>query len=57
MKKRTIMAMILILAVWLPLAIAAAPLDTVKANVDGVLEILRDPSSRGRRGRRRRSNG
>ncbi len=41
--------------VWLALplvAFAGAPLDTVKANVNGVLEVLRDPKLKGESGKK-----
>ncbi len=52
MKKWLVGSMLLI---WLMLplfAFAGVPLDTVKANVNGVLEILRDPKLKGEAGRK-----
>ncbi len=52
MKKMLVGSMLLI---WLmpPLfAFAGVPLDTVKANVDGVLDVLRDPKLKGEAGRK-----
>ena len=45
----------LTLLVWLVVpffAIAGVPLDTVKANVNGVLEVLRDPKLKGEAGKK-----
>ena len=33
-------------------AFAGVPLDTVKANVNGVLDVLRDPKLKGEAGKR-----
>jgi phospholipid transport system substrate-binding protein len=54
MKKKLVAAMAMVM-VWvaLPLvAVAGAPLDTVKANVNSVLEVLRDPKLKGDAGRK-----
>ncbi len=52
MKKR-LFSLILLVAAALPcLAFAATPLETVKANVNSVLEVLRDPKLQGEAGKK-----
>lgn len=49
--KKWFNGLILLLMLMLPLhALADAPLDTVKTNVNGVLDVLRDPKLKGKTG-------
>ena len=52
MKKKLAGAMVLVWLVLPLVAFAGAPLDTVKANVNGVLEVLRDPKLKGESGKK-----
>jgi phospholipid transport system substrate-binding protein len=51
MKKMLVGPMLLVWLVFPFLAFAGVPLDTVKANVNGVLELLRDPKLKGEAGK------
>jgi hypothetical protein len=52
MKKQGI-ALTLIIFLIIPLSVyAGAPLDSVKGNVDKVLDVLRDPSLKGESGKK-----
>jgi len=51
--KKMLMGFLLSISLLLPsLAFAGAPLDTVKANVTGVLDVLRDPKLKGEAGKK-----
>ena len=51
--KKTLIGSMLLIWLMLPLfAFAGAPLDTVKANANSVLEVLRDPKLKGEAGRK-----
>jgi phospholipid transport system substrate-binding protein len=52
MKKWLIIPGLLIVLVLSSLAFAGAPLDTVKANANGVLDVLKDPKLRGEAGKK-----
>ena len=52
MKKWLITPVILILMIFSSVAWAGVPLDTVKANVNSVLDVLRDPKLKGEAGKK-----
>lgn len=52
MKKCSALVLLLILAVIPIRVLAGAPLDSVKANVNGVLDVLRDPKLKGEAGKK-----
>ncbi len=52
MKKWSILASIFVLLIMSAIAFAGTPLDTVKVNVNGVLDVLRDPKLKGESGKK-----
>lgn len=52
MKKCSALVLLIILAIIPIRVLAGAPLDSVKANVNGVLDVLRDPKLKGEAGKK-----